>query len=62
MLYKLINTPLYDKLTNEQQPIQFNDVNNYVIQYVDDSSSIISNGDIITLEKFTNCYFKILEG
>ena len=52
LLYQLINTPIYSKLTNEQQQIQFEDINNYVIQYVDDSSSIISTSDISSLDKF----------
>ena len=58
LLYQLINTLIYSKLTNEQQPIQFEDIKNYVIQYVDDSSSIISTSDISSLDKFVDCYLR----
>ena len=61
-MFKLINTPLYKKITNKEQQTQFSSKYNCVIQYVNYSSSIIASDDITTLNKYADCYFKILEG
>ena len=62
LLHKLINNELYYKLTGDNSTNIYNNIANYVIQYVDDSSNLISSDNIEEISKYIDQYFKVLEG
>ena len=61
LLYKLVNSQYFNILTGEQPNLPINDLVHKIIQYVDDSSNIISTSNINGLQYYINDYFKVLE-
>ena len=61
LLYKLMNTELYQLMTNHTPVGTVSNMLHNVIQYVDDSTNVISTEDETSLQSYINDYFKILE-
>ena len=60
-LHEVICSESYGKLTGDKCGNDFSSISNYIIQYVDDSSNLISSNNIDQLDKYIDKYFKILE-
>ena len=56
----MTNNDIFSKITSSSNTIISN-VYNYTIQYVDDSTNMLSSENIDTLEIYVNNYFKLLE-
>ena len=61
LLNNLMNSPLYSKLTSSNYNNNFTSFNSLVIQYVDDSTNLISSRNLNELNSYINKYFNILE-
>ena len=61
LLCNLMNTKIYNKLTNDTTDIIPNTIEHVTIQYVDDSNNIITSNDNVGLELYINKYFKLIE-
>ena len=59
-LSNLMNTELYSRITNTNDIIQ-SSVKCYTIQYVDDSTNMLSTKNIDQLQNYVDKYFKLLE-
>ena len=61
LLYNIMNSPIYNKLTSTNCSSNFYNINNLVIQYVDDSTNLISSKNINELNSYIEKYFNILK-
>ena len=61
LLDKMINTDLFTRLTDKDIKIDKTDIDNYTIQYVDDSTTMISTNDSKDIKTYIDNYFSILE-
>ena len=61
ILYKLMDSPLYRQMTNTDNSTSTNNISHNVIQYVDDSTNIITTNDSTLVQIYINNYLKILE-
>ena len=52
LLYRIINSPIFTPLTGNLIVNNINTVSDYVIQYVDDSTSMITTHDISDLSTY----------
>merc|ERR1712115_382540 len=60
LLHTLMSHEIFDKLMNTQT-IQYNDIKNTTVNYVDDSTSIISSKTTTQLQTYIDNYYKLLE-
>ena len=56
-----MNSPIYNKLALKDCSSNLFNINNLVIQYVDDSTNLISSKNINELNSYIEKYFNILE-
>ena len=56
-----MGTQIYNKLTGDNNDFNSSNASNYVIQYVDDSSNLISTANANHLNIYVDKYFNILE-
>ena len=61
LLYKLINTDLYDRLTDSDKRIDRTKIDQYTLQYVNDSTTMITNNDTTNINTYIENLFSILE-
>ena len=61
ILHKLMGTELYERIAKEP-PFRSEYIGHNIIQYVDDSNNIIYGNNSQDVEKYTNSYFKLIEG
>merc|ERR1712240_711096 len=61
ILHKLMGTDLYACITKES-PFRSESIGHNIIQYVNDSNNIIYGNNPKEIEKYTNSYFKLIEG
>merc|ERR1712240_339477 len=61
ILHKLMGTDLYGRIMKES-PFRSEAINHNIILYVDDSNNIIYGNNPKEIEKYTNSYFKLIEG
>merc|ERR1712240_980043 len=61
LLYRIINSTIFTPLTGNSIINNINNVSNYVIQYVDDSTSMITTSDINDFCTYCDQLFKVLE-
>lgn len=60
LLYKLMNQPIFTKMTGK--PIlKCTNVDHSIVNYVDDSTNLISSEDIISLKLYLDNYYILLE-
>merc|ERR1712177_26996 len=61
VLYKLMGTDLYDRITQEFSPIKSEIIGHDIIQYVDDTNNVIYGNNAEEVENYSNAYFKLIE-
>ena len=61
LLSNIMTKPLLKVLTNENPYSETCDISTYTIQYVDDSSNMISTKNIDLLQEYTKKFFRLLE-
>ena len=60
LLHTLMTKEIFNKLTNKQT-IQNNDIIHTTVNYVDDSTSVISSKTTTQLQTYLDNYYKLLE-
>ena len=61
LLDRLMNTDLYKRLTDKDITIDKTKIDHYTIQYVDDSTTMITTNDNNDIKTYIDNYFTILE-
>ena len=61
LLSKIMHSNTLTTLTGNQPYTNDNDINTFTIQYVDDSTNMISSKDISVLQEYINTFFLLLE-
>ena len=61
LIGKVINTDLSNRQTDKDTLIDKTDIDHYTVQYVYDSTTMISTSDTKDIKTFIDNYFKILE-
>ena len=61
LLYRLVGSPIMNTLTNLPCHINLNNISHKIVQYVDDSTNIISCNNTQDIQLYINLYFSILE-
>ena len=61
LLDKMTNNDFFTRLTNKDKMTDLNDIDNYTVQYVDDSTTMMSTNDTKDIKKYIDNYFNILE-
>lgn len=62
LLHNLVNYTLYSNIINDNITNNFTKIDHKIVQYVDDSSNIVSSNEIHQLQIYINSYFKVIEG
>ena len=61
LLDKIINTELHNRLNDKDIMTDTTDIDQYTVQYVDDSTTMITTNDITNLKTYIDNFFHILE-
>ena len=61
LLGNLVNSELYQSMTNDYTTKLTKNIDHSIIQYIDDSTNLVSSNDCNELQIYINKYFKILE-
>ena len=61
LLDNITNNDFFTRLTRKDKMTNLTDIDNYTVQYVDDSTTMISTNDTQDIEKYIDNYFTILE-
>ena len=61
ILHKLMGTELFERIA-KKPPFRSEYIGHNIIQYVDDSNNVIYGNNSQDIEKYTNSYFKLIEG
>ena len=61
LLDNITNNDFFTRLTRKDKMTNLTDIDNYTVQYVDDSTTMISTNDTQDIKKYIDNYFTILE-